>query len=208
MNTDDRDLPLIKGLVGGPLGPSTADVDRLRARLAERADAEGLLDVAYRIVDSPFGALLVATTTDGLVRVAFEREVHDTVLANLASKISPRILPSDRRTDDIASQLDEYFAGNRRSFDVPLDLRLVVGFRRTVLCHLREIAYGTTESYVTVATAAGNPKAMRAVGSACSHNPIPFVIPCHRVVRSDGSIGQYLGGPEVKAALLALEAAT
>src|SRR5204863_2916093 len=117
------------------------------------------------------------------------------------------VLQSGRRTDTVARQLDEYFAGRRRAFDVPLDFQLVHGFRRTVVAHLCEIAYGTTESYATVAAAAGSPAAVRAVGSACSHNPIPVIVPCHRVVRSDGTIGQYLGGTEMKAALLALEAA-
>ncbi len=178
----------------------------LRARLAAEAEREGLLDVSYRIVDSPFGPLLLAASPDGLVRVAFEREDHDAVLTQLAAAISPRILRSPRRTDDVARQLDEYFAGRLRHFDVPVDLQLVHGFRRAVISHLREIAYGTTESYAAVARAAGNPAAVRAAGSACSHNPIPVVVPCHRVVRSDGTIGQYLGGTEAKAALLALEA--
>jgi methylated-DNA-[protein]-cysteine S-methyltransferase len=186
--------------------PATAaDVDRLRGRLADRAEREGLLDVAYRTVDSPFGPLLVAATDAGVVRVAFEREGHDAVLASLASALSPRMLQSGRRTDDVARQLEEYFAGRRRAFDVAVDLQLAHGFRRQVLSHLRDIAYGSTESYATVAAAAGNPKAVRAAGSACSHNPIPVVVPCHRVVRSDGTLGQYGGGAEMKAALLAME---
>jgi methylated-DNA-[protein]-cysteine S-methyltransferase len=185
----------------------TREIDDLRVRLAARADEEGVLDVAYRIVDSPYGRLLLAASADGLVRVGFEREDHDAVLGQLASSISPRILRSGRRTDDVARQLDEYFAGRRRQFDVPVDLRLVRGFRRSVISHLRTIDYGTTESYAVVARATGNPAAVRAVGSACSHNPLPVVVPCHRVVRSDGTIGQYLGGTEMKAALLAMEAA-
>ncbi|HEY3238453.1 MAG TPA: methylated-DNA--[protein]-cysteine S-methyltransferase [Acidimicrobiia bacterium] len=180
----------------------------LRARLAAEAEREGLLDVTYRTVDSPFGPLLLAASPEGLVRVAFELEDHDAVLAQLATAISPRILRSSRRTDDVARQLDEYFAGRRRHFDVAVDLQLVRGFRRTVISHLRDIAYGTTESYAAVARAAGNPAAVRAVGSACSHNPIPLVVPCHRVVRSDGTIGQYLGGTEMKAALLTMEASS
>jgi methylated-DNA-[protein]-cysteine S-methyltransferase len=187
------------------LFPEPAVSDAHHRRLAERADAEGLLDVAYRTVDTPFGPLLVAATPEGLVRVAFELEGHDQVLAALATMISPRILRSGRRTDDAARQLDEYFAGRRRTFDVAVDLRLAHGFRRSVLAHLQEIAYGTTETYATVAAAAGRPKAVRAAGSACSHNPIPVVVPCHRVVRSDGTIGQYLGGSGMKAALLAME---
>lgn len=176
-------------------------------RLAQRADQEGLLDLAYQVVDSPIGPLLLAASSAGLVRVAFEREDHDVVLAQLAALIGPGILRSGRRTDHVARQLDEYFAGQRRRFEVPLDLQLVRGFRRAVITHLGEIAYGSTESYATVAQAAGNPAAVRAVGSACSHNPVPVVIPCHRVVRSDGAIGQYLGGTAAKAALLAIERA-
>ena len=129
------------------------------------------------------------------------------MLGLLAEQVSPRILAAPGRLDDVARELDEYFAGTRRSFDVPVDLRLAHGFRRTVLDHLRSIAYGSTETYATVAAAAGNPAAVRAVGSACSHNPVPLVVPCHRVIRSDGTVGQYLGGTDAKQTLLALEAA-
>lgn len=189
--------------------PADHDTEtRLRARLAAEAEGDGLLDLAYRTVDSPFGPLLLAASPEGLVRVAFEREGHDSVLARLAGAVSPRILCSPRRTDDVARQLDEYFAGRRRHFDVAVDLQLVRGFRRAVISHLREIPYGRTESYAAVARAAGNPAAVRAAGSACSHNPIPVVVPCHRVVRSDGTIGQYLGGSDMKQALLAMEAAS
>lgn len=183
------------------------EMEALRSRLAGRADDEGLLDVAYRIVDSPIGPLLVAATPQGLVRVAFELEDHETVLARLATSISPRVLRSRRRTDAVARQLDEYFSGRRRRFDLTVDLQLVRGFRRAVISHLSDISFGATESYAAVARAIGNPAAVRAVGSACSHNPVPVVVPCHRVVRSDGTIGQYLGGAEAKVALLALEAA-
>lgn len=180
----------------------------LRERLASAASTEGLLDITYRLVDSPFGSLLLAATEVGLVRVAFETENHDAVLQGLADTISPRILHSTLRTDAVSRQIDDYFAHKLRSFHVPLDLQLVRGFRRDVIAHLTEIAYGTTASYAAVARIAGSPAAVRAVGSACSHNPVPIVIPCHRVVRSDGSLGQYLGGVHVKAALLAMEAAT
>lgn len=178
----------------------------LRARLAEHAANDGLLDIAYRTIDSPVGELLVAATEIGLVRVAFALEDFDTVLADLAAKISPRILKAANRTDATARQVDEYFARHRRSFDLNIDLRLVSGFRRTVIAHLSHIEYGNTASYGAIASAVGNPAAVRAVGSACSHNPLPVVIPCHRVVRSDGAVGQYLGGVEAKIALLALEA--
>ena len=182
-------------------------LDRLRARLAEQAEADGLLDVAYRTMDSPAGALLLAATPAGLVRVAFELEDHDVVLEELSRAISPRILRSPRVVDDVARQLDEYFARRRRMFDVPVDQQLAKGFRRAVLEHLREIPYGVTESYSVVAQAVGNSKAVRAAGSACATNPIPLVVPCHRVVRSDGTYGQYRGGPAVKHALLTMEAA-
>jgi methylated-DNA-[protein]-cysteine S-methyltransferase len=188
-----------------PVAPPVDDVRR--AGLAAAAGREGLLDVAYRTVDSPFGPLLLAATPVGLVRVAFEREDHHAVLAALAEAISPRILRSGLGTDDAARQIDEYLNGRRRRFEVPVDLRLVHGFRRTVVTRLADIPYGTTESYGALARSAGNPAAVRAVGSACSHNPLPLVLPCHRVVRSDGTIGQYLGGTDAKAALLALEAA-
>jgi methylated-DNA-[protein]-cysteine S-methyltransferase len=202
---DDRLDPELDELL--PPLPLPTELAVLQARLAEAAERDGLLDVAYRLTDSPFGPLLVATTPGGVVRVAFEREDHDAVLDRLAHEVSPRVLRSGRGTDAAARQLDEYFAGRRHAFDLPLDLRLVRGFRHTVITHLRDIGYGHTASYADVAVASGNPKAVRAVGSACSHNPIPVVVPCHRVVRSDGSLGQYLGGVEVKAALLALEAA-
>jgi len=180
---------------------------RLHGRLATLAERRGLLDVSYRTVDSPLGSLLLAATGKGLVRVAFSGEDHESVLSRLASNISPRILRAPRRLEETARQLEEYFAGKRRAFDVPLDLRLAHGFRRSVLLRLREIPYGKTQSYTAVARAAGNPSAVRAAASACSHNPLPLVVPCHRVVRSDGSPGDYLGGPRAKRALLAMEAA-
>jgi methylated-DNA-[protein]-cysteine S-methyltransferase len=183
------------------------DMDLLHARLATAAQRAGVLDVAYRIVDSPVGPLLVAATELGLVRVAFAVEGHDDVLQHLAERVSPRILLAPGRLDAAARELDEYFAGVRTTFDVPLDWRLSAGFRSTVLRHLPEIAYGHTASYATVAQLAGNPKAVRAVGSACATNPLPVVVPCHRVVRSDGAMGGYLGGVEAKRTLLTLEAA-
>lgn len=185
----------------------TEMLSSLHERLAERAEAEGILDVAYRLVDSPLGPLLLAATAGGLVRVGFAVEGHDRVLSDLAEQISPRILEAPARLDRAAAQLDEYFAGRRRRFELPLDLRLARGFRLQVLEHLPAIAYGTTESYAAVAAAAGRPAAIRAAAGACSHNPLPLVIPCHRVVRSDGSLGGYLGGTQVKQTLLDLEAA-
>ena len=181
---------------------------RLDHKLEQRATEAGLLDVAFRTIDSPVGPLLLAATPLGLVRVAYQREGYDAVLQALASKISPRILAAPRRLDEAARQVEEYFAGRRTTFDLALDLRLSAGFRRTVLGHLAAISYGHTESYAEVAAATGHPGAVRAVGSACATNPLPVVVPCHRVVRSDGSLGGYLGGLEVKRTLLELEAAT
>ncbi len=183
------------------------DLRRLRERLATAAQAEGILDVAYRTVDSPVGPLLLAATDLGLVRVAYLVEDHDTVLQTLADRISPRILNAPARLDTTARELEEYFTGARHTFDLPLDWRLSDGFRATVLHRLPDIGYGHTASYAAVAALAGNPKAVRAVGSACATNPLPVVIPCHRVVRSDGSMGGYLGGIEAKRTLLTLEAA-
>jgi methylated-DNA-[protein]-cysteine S-methyltransferase len=180
---------------------------RLRRRLAKDADAADMLDVAYRTVDTPVGTLLLAATTTGLVRVAYDVEGHDTVLAGLADRISPRVLRAPARLDSVARQIDEYFAKRRTVFEVPVDLRLAEGFRRNVIEHLRDIGYGRRESYAAVAAAIGHPRAVRAVGTACAHNPLPVVIPCHRVVRSDGSTGQYVGGPLAKSTLLDLEAA-
>lgn len=178
---------------------------RLHSRLADAAAAAQLIDVAYRIVDSPIGKLLLAATDVGLVRVAFAVEGHDVVLGRLADTVSPRVLHHPRRLDSVARELDEYFAGTRREFDLDLDFQLAKGFRREVLRHLPEIEYGHTASYSTVAAASGSPRAVRAVGTACAKNPLPLVVPCHRVVRSDGSLGQYAGGPELKAVLLDLE---
>jgi len=184
-----------------------AQLAALHDRLAARAQAEGVLDVAYRTLDTPVGTLLLAATRAGLVRVAYPIEGHDRVLETLAARLSPRILNAPARLDTTAREIDEYFAGRRRVFDLPLDFSLARGFRRTVLGHLSDIAYGQTASYAVVAAAAGSPRAVRAVGTACATNPLPVVVPCHRVIRSDGSIGRYAGGPAAKQTLLALEAA-
>lgn len=180
--------------------------DLHRRLVADALDA-GLLDIGYRSIDSPIGPLLLAATPLGLLRIGFSFEGHDHVLESLAEKVSPRILSARGRLDIPARELDEYFAGSRRTFDMPLDLRLSRGFRRQVLEHLRAIRYGQTQSYTEVARAAGNPRAVRAVGSACATNPLPIVVPCHRVLRSDGSLGGYAGGLEVKRILLNLETA-
>lgn len=180
---------------------------RLTDRLARAAAEADLLDVAYRSVDSPLGTLLLAATPRGLVRVAFETETVDDVLGELAAHVSPRVLAAPDRLDTVARELDEYFAGRRREFDLDVDLSLVAGFRREVVQLLPQIAYGATATYRTLAEMAGNPGASRAVGTACARNPVPLVLPCHRVVRSDGTTGAYRGGPEAKVALLDLERA-
>ncbi len=156
-------------LLFGPLLETDEDANaqlhaRLHARLVAAAHTAGVLDVAYRTIDTP-------------------------------------------QLDEVSRQLEEYFAGRRKVFELPLDFRLSKGFRRNVLAHLSEIAYGHTESYARVAAAAGSPKAVRAVGAACATNPLPVVVPCHRVVRSDGSLGGYVGGLQAKHSLLSLEAA-
>ena len=204
MNTHEDDL--VRDIERAYPSDET-DMRRLHARLVEAAQSDGVLDIGYRTVDSPVGTLLLAATELGLVRVAYEVENHDEVLQNLADRISPRVLEAPGRLDMVARELDEYFAGRLHTFDVPLDWRLSSGFRRTVLGHLSDIDYGHTASYATVAGLAGNPKAVRAVGTACATNPLPVVVPCHRVLRSDGTLGGYLGGVEAKRTLLTLESA-
>ena len=180
---------------------------RLKDRLGQAAEAVGLLDVAYTTIDSPVGALLLAATPKGLVRVAYDAEDHDRVLSLLAQRLSPRVLRAPGRLDAAARELDEYFSGRRRVFDLPLDLSLSSGFRRLVQRHLPEIGYGQTRTYGQVAALVGNPRAVRAVGTACATNPLPVVVPCHRVLRADGTPGGYVGGPGAKRMLLSLEAA-
>lgn len=186
-------------------GPAVGVHDRLRARLAAAAADAGLLDVAYATVPSPVGTLLVCATDQGLVRVAYPEQGHDRVLEELAAAVSPRVLAAPARLDTARRQLDEYFAGRRRGFDLAVDLRLARGFRRQVLEAARGIPYGATASYREVATGAGSARAVRAAGTALATNPVPIVVPCHRVVRSDGRAGDYVGGADVKRTLLALE---
>jgi len=202
VNTDELSGELKRAFPADP-----GDLRLLHERLAAAAQADGILDVAYRTVDSPVGRLLLAATEAGLVRLAYPGEDHDAVLQSLADRISPRVLSAPVRLEVAARELGEYFGGQRRSFDLPLDWRLSTGFRLAVLSHLTGIGYGQTASYAAVATLAGNPKAVRAAATACATNPLPIVVPCHRVVYSDGRIGNYLGGPDAKRALLTLEAA-
>ncbi|MFF3036927.1 methylated-DNA--[protein]-cysteine S-methyltransferase [Arthrobacter citreus] len=184
-----------------------AALARLHTRLTSAAQEQDLLDVAYTVTPSPVGELLLAATPAGLVRVGFGIEGHDAVLAQLALLVSPRILEAPGRLAEPVRQLEEYFAGKRKVFNLALDFRLATGFRRTVVEHLPDIGYGSTASYAALAALAGSPGAVRAAGTACARNPLPVVVPCHRVVRSDGKIGNYLGGTQAKAALLAMEAA-
>lgn len=188
------------------LTPPT-DLTGLHRLLEARAEQADLLDVAYRTVDSPVGTLLLAATRTGLVRVAFHREDLDTVLTELANRLGPRLLLAPRRLDPAARQLEEYFGGSRTVFDLPLDRSLSTGFRGQVHAYLSQIRYGHTQSYGEVAAHVGNPRAVRAVGSACATNPLPVVVPCHRVLRSDGGLGGYRGGAAAKSTLLGLERA-
>ena len=193
------------GYFASPADPGT--LDALKRRLALAAEAEGLLDVAYTTVDSPVGPLLLAATPKGLLRVAYDIEDHDHVLDTLAQRVSPRVLRAPKRLDAAARELDEYFGGHRQVFDLPLDLSLSKGFRQLVQRHLPEIGYGQTRTYGQVAQLVGNPKAVRAVGTACATNPLPVVVPCHRVLPASGGPGRYVGGPAAKVTLLGLEAA-
>ncbi|MFI2608218.1 methylated-DNA--[protein]-cysteine S-methyltransferase [Kitasatospora sp. NPDC018619] len=200
-HTDDDTAVLLSTPV------DAATLSRLHRRLEQAAEQAGLVDVAYTTVDSPVGRLLLAATPKGLVRVAYAGEDHDRVLEALGHKLSPRILRAPKRLEEAAREIDEYFAGRRRAFDLTLDLSLSRGFRRLVQTHLPEIGYGQTRSYREMAELVGNPKAVRAVGTACATNPLPIVVPCHRVLRTDGTLGGYIGGLDAKTALLDLEAA-
>jgi methylated-DNA-[protein]-cysteine S-methyltransferase len=180
---------------------------KMRDQLTDRAAAEGVVDVGYDVVSTPLGDLLLACTDEGLARVAFPGEDHDRVLALLAVRLGPRMLRAPRLVAAAADQIVSYLEGRRTHFDLAVDLRLATGFRRAVLDVLQQLPRGATRSYAEVAQAAGHPRAIRAVGSACATNPVPIVVPCHRVLRSDGSLGGYVGGLAVKRWLLDLEAA-
>ena len=192
--------------------PSGSDLDRAVQALLARAERDGLIDVAYAPVDSPFGRLLVARTDRGVVRVALPSELSrrsdDEVLDDLARYVSPRVLEAPAKLDEERRELEAYFEGKRDHFDVPVDWELTPGgFRSRALHAVARIPYGKTKTYAEIAKTAGNPRAFRAAGTACGKNPIPLIVPCHRVVQSDGGIGNYGGGPEMKRALLSLEGA-
>lgn len=175
--------------------------------LEAAAAAAGLLDVAYAELDTPVGKLLLAATPRGLVRVAYVDEDEDAVLAELARLVSPRVLAAPARLDQSRRELDQYFAGARRHFDLRLDWRLTGGFSRRVLQATKRIPYGAVSSYAQVAARAGSPRASRAAGNALGRNPLPVVVPCHRVLHSGGGLGGYTGGVERKRALLSVEGA-
>lgn len=176
-------------------------IERLKIRAAE----EGLLDVAYATADSPFGPLLLAKTGRGLVRVGLPNQDADELLVDLADRVSPRVLEAPAELDEVRRELDLYFAGRLDHFDLPLDWRLSSGFRQRVLRAINRIPYGQTRSYTEMARRAGNERAVRAAGTACGSNPIPLVVPCHRVLRTGGALGGYGGGLPMKQALLELE---
>lgn len=211
MSSPDADL--VTRLRRGPHATTTngrapapsGDLDALVASALARADADDLVDVAWVVEDSPVGPLLLAATPRGLVRVGFGGE--EGVLDELAAAVSPRVVHLPSRLDGVRRQLDEYFAGDRRHFDVDLDRQLSHGYRRTVLEALSAVPYGETVSYKDLAERTGKPKASRAVGSAMATNPIPIVVPCHRVLLTGGALGGYGGGIATKVWLLRLEGA-
>jgi methylated-DNA-[protein]-cysteine S-methyltransferase len=194
------------GLKPPVIDPSV--VDAMKRRLIDAADAEALIDVAFAPVDSPIGTLIAAGTRRGLVRLAFDSENTDYLLEDLATRISPRILESPGRLDDVRRELDEYFNGRRTSFDLSIDWKLTSGdFSRKVLRAARRIPFGSVSTYTDVARRAGSPRAYRAAGNALGSNPVPIVVPCHRVVHSGGGLGGYGGGLDKKLFLLTLEGA-
>ncbi|MBA2631766.1 MAG: methylated-DNA--[protein]-cysteine S-methyltransferase [Chloroflexi bacterium] len=198
--TDDLERRL-----AGDAPRATVDLEGLRSAIARRAAADGLLDVAHATYDSPVGPLTVAVTPRGLVRLSYSGESIEAQLDDLAGRISPRILAAPERTDGVRRQLDEYFAGARRAFDLPIDWRLVRGFAGDVLRATARIPFGGVSTYRAVATEAGSPNAYRAAGNALGSNPIPIVVPCHRVLHAGGGLGGYTGGLDRKRFLLTLE---
>jgi len=179
---------------------------RAASRIGDAADAAGLIDIAYGTVDTPIGALLVAVSRRGLMRVAFEEEIDDTVI-ELSDDTSLRVMRSARGTDEVRREIEDYFGGRRRSFDVAVDWTELHGFTRKVLRETRRIPFGTVLTYRQVAGRAGNSRAMRAAGNALHANPVPIVVPCHRVIRTGGGLGGYGGRLDRKEALLRMEGA-
>jgi methylated-DNA-[protein]-cysteine S-methyltransferase len=207
MSNDEHHTALEQSLREAQV-PAPATWERLRRDLTSEAERSGLIDVAFERHDSPLGTIIVGATREGLVRVGLPAEHEDDVLQQLAERVSARILHASRDSlTQTRRQLDEYFGRDRRVFDIPLDWRLTSGFRREVLRATAQIPYGHTASYRDVATRAGSPGAVRAAGSALATNPLPIVVPCHRVLRTGGALGSYRGGSEAKAQLLSLEGA-
>jgi methylated-DNA-[protein]-cysteine S-methyltransferase len=197
-----RDLKELGSRIPAPDADRSAVAQR---RLVDDARQEELLDVGYAFTDSPFGPLLVAVTPRGLVRLAYPNEHMDLVLEEIGRTVSRRVLESPRETDAVRRELDEYFAGDRSAFDVPVDFVSVQGFRRRVLEAAERIPFGQVRSYTQVASDAGSPRGARAAGNALGSNPIPIVVPCHRVVHAGGGLGGYTGGLDRKVTLLTLE---
>jgi methylated-DNA-[protein]-cysteine S-methyltransferase len=196
---------MIRDLLGAELA---AEAEGAARRLAERAEREGLADVAYATYESPLGTGAVAATDRGVVAISLPNRPVEDLLAELSEELSPRVLELPARLDGARRELDEYFAGRRRRFEMPLDWRLVhPGFYSRVLHATAKLPFGVTSTYGEIAAEAGNPRAYRAAGSALGHNPIPLVVPCHRVLRAGGDVGQYGGGREMKEFLLRLEGA-
>ena len=188
-------------------GTAGGDLESATRGLLARAESEGLIDVAYSEVDSPFGRMLVAGTDRGLLRVAFPHRKGtatrdwEELLEEIATVVSPRILEAPERLDDVRRQLDEYFEGERHDFKLPLDWRLTHGFQGKAIRQIARIPYGRTLTYGELAAKAGNPRAFRAAGTACGANPLPPIVPCHRVLPAGGGVGNYGGGPEMEGAL-------
>jgi methylated-DNA-[protein]-cysteine S-methyltransferase len=199
--TDDFERRLTDTVRAGP----ALDLEQLRGTLARRAAEDGLLDVAYGTYDSPLGPLTVMVTARGLVRLSYPGEGIAAQLDELADRVSPRILELPERTDGVRGQLDEYFEGHRRTFEVPIDWRLVRGFAGNVLRATARIPFGSVSSYREIAGEAGSPNAYRAAGNALGSNPVPIVVPCHRVLHAGGGLGGYTGGLDRKRFLLRLE---
>jgi methylated-DNA-[protein]-cysteine S-methyltransferase len=196
---------LERRLARAATGVPRLDVDRLARALHRRAAEAALLDVAYASLDSPLGSLLVAVTPRGLVRIAYPGEGEDRVLDQLAEQVSPRLLRAPERTDEVRRELDDYFEGRRHDFDLPLDWSLVHGFATRILRATAQVPFGSVATYGQVAAEAGSPRAARAAGNALHVNPIPIVVPCHRIVPASGGLGGYGGGQQRKRYLLDLE---
>jgi methylated-DNA-[protein]-cysteine S-methyltransferase len=199
-----RELGSLERALRAGAAASDEDAAGAAARLRDAADEAGLVEVAYGTLDTPIGTMLVATTPRGLVRVGLPGEAFDRVLDQVSTKVSPRVLEVPRRVDEARRELDDYFEGRRRRFDMRIDWRLVHGpFARKLLAKLpRRVRFGSAITYAQAAAMAGSPTAHRAAGNVLGSNPLPLVVPCHRVVLTSGEPGGYGGGPELKRYLL------